>query len=66
MNSPTLIRLIGWVVYATFREALASRLFAATSLVAGVAIVFCLSMRVSGEPILPVDPGEARMRLPLE
>jgi hypothetical protein len=66
MNSPTLIRLIGWVVYATFREALASRLFAATALVTGVCIAFCLSMRVSGEPILPVDPGEARMRLPLE
>jgi hypothetical protein len=66
MNSPSLLRLIGWVVYATFREALASRLFAATTLVAGVAIVFCLSMRVSGEPPLPVEPGEARMRLPLE
>jgi hypothetical protein len=66
MDSPTLLRLVGWVVYATFREALASRLFAATALVAGVAIVFCLSMRVEGEPPLPVEQGEARMRLPLE
>ena len=66
MDSPTLVRLIGWVVYATFREALASRLLAATALVAGVCIVFCLSMRVEGEPPLPVEPGEARMRLPLE
>ncbi|MGH7227166.1 MAG: ABC transporter permease, partial [Gemmataceae bacterium] len=66
MNSPTLLRLIGWVVYATFREALASRLFAATALVAGVCIVFCLSMRVEGEQPLPVAVGEARMRLPVE
>lgn len=66
MNSPTLIRLIGWVVYATFREAVTSRLFAATALVAGVCIVFCLSMSVTGEPILPVEPGEARMRLPMQ
>ncbi len=66
MNSPTLLRLIGWVVYATFREALASRLFAATTLVAGVCIAFCLSMRVEGQPPLPCDPGEARMRLPPE
>ena len=66
MNSPTLLRLIGWVVYATFREALASRLFAATALVAGVCIVFCLSMRVEGEQPLPVAAGETRMRLPLE
>ncbi|HTU21017.1 MAG TPA: ABC transporter permease subunit [Gemmataceae bacterium] len=66
MSSPTLLRLIGWVVYATFREALASRLFAATALVAGVCIVFCLSMRVEGEKPLPVAPGETRMRLPLE
>jgi hypothetical protein len=66
MNSPTLLRLIGWVVYTTFREAMASRLFAATSLVTAVCIVFCLSIRVSGEPPLPCEPGEARMRLPLE
>jgi hypothetical protein len=66
MNSPTLLRLIGWVVYTTFREALASRLFAAATLVTGVGVVFCLSIRVAGEPPLPCDPGEARMRLPLE
>jgi hypothetical protein len=66
MNSPTLLRLVGWVVYTTFREALASRLFAATSLVTGVCIVLCLSIRVSGEPPLPLDPGEPKMRLPLE
>jgi ABC-2 family transporter protein len=66
MNSPTLLRLVGWVVYTTFREAMATRLFAATSLVSGVCILFCLSMRVSGEPPLPVDPGETRMRLPME
>lgn len=66
MNSPTLLRLIGWVVYTTFREALASRLFAAAALVTGVCVVFCLSVRVAGQPPLPCDPGEARMRLPLE
>jgi len=27
--------------------------------------VFCLSIRVSGEPPLPVDAGETRMRLPV-
>jgi hypothetical protein len=61
-----LLRLIGWMVYATFREALASRLFAATSLVTGLCIVWCLSMRVAGPAPLPVEPGEAAMRLPLE
>ncbi|HWG46144.1 MAG TPA: hypothetical protein VN688_25510 [Gemmataceae bacterium] len=66
MNSPTLLRLIGWVVYTTFREAMASRLFAATSLVTGLCIVFCLSIRVTGEPPLPLEPGEVRMRLPAE
>jgi ABC-type transport system involved in multi-copper enzyme maturation permease subunit len=44
---------------------MATRLFAATSLVSGICILFCLSMRVVGEPPLPVDPGETRMRLPL-
>jgi hypothetical protein len=66
MRSPDLVRLIGWVVYTTFREALASRLFAVTALVTGVCIVFCLSMRVQGEAPLPVAPGEMQMRLPLE
>lgn len=66
MSCPTLLRLIGWVVYAAFREALASRLFAATTLAAAVCIAFCLSMRVEGEPPLPCEKGEARMRLPLE
>ncbi len=66
MNSPTLLRLVGWVVYTTFREAMATRLFAATSLVSGICILFCLTMRVSGEPPLPVEAGETPMRLPLE
>src|SRR6185437_6634528 len=66
MNSPTLLRLVGWVVYTTFREAMATRLFAATSLVSGICILFCLTMRVAGEPPLPVEAGETAMRLPVE
>lgn len=50
----------------TFREALASRLFWATSLLTGLCVVLCLSVRVYAPPPLPTDPGEARLRLPLE
>jgi ABC-type transport system involved in multi-copper enzyme maturation permease subunit len=66
MNSPTLLRLIGWVVYTTFREALASRLFLVSALFSGICLLLCLSMRVSAPPPLPFDPGETAMRLPLE
>jgi hypothetical protein len=66
MNSPTAIRIVRWLVYVTFRQALASRLFQVTAGVSGLCILLCLSVRVTGEPPLPTDPGEVRMRLPEE
>jgi hypothetical protein len=66
MNSPTAIRIVRWLVYVTFRQALASRLFWVMAGVSGLCVLLCLSVRVTGEPPLPTDPGEARYRLPRE
>jgi ABC-type transport system involved in multi-copper enzyme maturation permease subunit len=66
MNSPTAILIVRWLVYVTFRQALASRLFWVTAGVSGLCILLCLSVRVTGAPPLPTEPWEARYRLPRE
>jgi ABC-type transport system involved in multi-copper enzyme maturation permease subunit len=66
MDSPTALWMTRWMVALTFREALASRLFWVTSLVTAICVLLCLSVRVVGPAPLPVEPGEARLRLPLE
>jgi hypothetical protein len=66
MDSPTAVSIARWMAALTFREALASRLFAVLSLLTGLCVALCLSVRVIGPEPLPTEPGEARLRLPLE
>jgi ABC-type transport system involved in multi-copper enzyme maturation permease subunit len=66
MNSPAALRIVRWLVYDTFRQALASRLFWAVSGLTVLCVVFCLGVRVSGPGPLPLGPGEPRMRVPAE
>jgi ABC-type transport system involved in multi-copper enzyme maturation permease subunit len=66
MDSPAAGRIVGWMVRLTFREALASRLFWIMSGVTGLCVLVCLSVSADGPPPLPTEPGEVRMRLPVE
>jgi hypothetical protein len=66
MDSPTTVTIVRWMASLTFREALASRLFWVMSLLTGLCVVLCLSVRVTGPAPLPTEPGEVRLRLPLE
>jgi ABC-type transport system involved in multi-copper enzyme maturation permease subunit len=66
MNSPTALLIIRWLISVTFRQAMASRLFGVMATVSGLCILLCLSVRISGVPPLPADPGEAKFRLPKE
>jgi ABC-type transport system involved in multi-copper enzyme maturation permease subunit len=64
MNSPTAVLIVRWLVYDTFRQALASRLFWVVSGLTALCVVFCLGIRVRGGGELPLERGEVRMRLP--
>jgi hypothetical protein len=64
MNLPAALLAIGWMVRDTLRQSLASRLFWAMMAVSAVCIVFCLSVRVTERPRLPVAPGEVPYALP--
>lgn len=66
MDAPTTVSLVRWMASLTLREALASRLFWVTSFVSGACVLLCLSISVQGEPPLPLEQGERRLRLPLE
>jgi ABC-2 family transporter protein len=64
MNSPAWLLVILWLVWDTFRQSLASRIFWLMLAVSGVCIVFCLSTSVEGLPHKPV--GEVPERIPKE
>jgi ABC-type transport system involved in multi-copper enzyme maturation permease subunit len=64
MNLPAALLTIGWLVWDTLRQSLASKLFWAMMGVSAVCILFCVSVQVTDKPTLPVAPGEAKFGLP--
>src|SRR5258708_27873253 len=64
MNLPAALLAIGWMVRDTLRQSLASRLFWAMLAVSALCIVFCLGVRVSDRPRLPLAPGETPYVIP--
>ncbi len=66
MNLPLIIRAIRWMIYDTFRQSLATRLFWAMVILNLVIVVFCFSIKIRGDEMLPLAPGEIPMRLNLQ
>jgi hypothetical protein len=63
MNLPTALLTIRWMVRDTFRQSLASRLFWVMLGVSVLCVLFCLSVRISGDEALPTREYETPMRL---
>src|SRR5438874_9742597 len=63
MNLPTALVTVRWLVWDTFRQSLASRLFWVLLAVTAVCVAVCLSASVRGGPP-PAGPGEPREYLP--
>src|SRR5262245_21804397 len=57
MNFASASLTIRWLIRDTFRQAVASRISWVMLLVSGVAIVFCLSVGISGESSAPPPLG---------
>ncbi len=57
MNLPTALVTVRWMVWDTFRQSLASRLFWVLLAVTAVCVIVCLSVSVQGGPP-PAQPGE--------
>lgn len=62
MNLPAAFLVIRWLVWDTFRQSLATRIFWVMLFVSFVAILFCLSLGTVDLPLKPED--EAAERLP--
>ncbi|CAN5562248.1 ABC transporter permease subunit [soil metagenome] len=60
MNLPGMIRTVRWMVWDTFRQSLASKLFWGMLAITLIATLFCLSIEVHGDmarPTLDYDTG---------
>lgn len=64
MNLPAALLATGWMVRDTLRQSLASRLFWVMLGVSALCIAFCLSVRVTDRPRMPLAPGETPYVLP--
>lgn len=64
MSLPAALLAMGWMVRDTIRQSLASRLFWAMLALSAVCILFCLSVRVTDRPRLPLAPGEVPYVIP--
>jgi ABC-type transport system involved in multi-copper enzyme maturation permease subunit len=64
MSSPSIFLILRWLVYVTFRQALASRVFWGMSAVTVICVLLCLSVRVSAPRPLPIAQGEGGYMLP--
>jgi ABC-type transport system involved in multi-copper enzyme maturation permease subunit len=64
MNLPAAILVIRWLVWDTFRQSLASRIFWVMLAVSGICIFLCLSVSTVGLPLKPRD--EAAERIPAD
>src|SRR4051794_38331010 len=62
MNSPAWLLVICWLIWDTFRQSLASRIFWLMLGVSGLCVVFCLSTSVENLPHRPT--GEVGERIP--
>jgi hypothetical protein len=48
MNGPALIYCVRWLIWDTFRQAIASRIFWVMLMVSALAVVFCFGVRIEG------------------
>src|SRR5262245_35639847 len=62
MNLPTALVTVRWMVWDTFRQSLASRLFWVLLAVTAVCVAVCLSVSVRGG-LPPLQPGETPREL---
>jgi ABC-type transport system involved in multi-copper enzyme maturation permease subunit len=63
MNLPAALLVIRWLIWDTFRQSLATRIFWVMLLVSAISIVFCLSTTTTDLPSRPVN--ETAERVPL-
>lgn len=66
MNLPVALLTIKWMIRDTFRQSLSSRLFWVLLGISTICILFCFSISVEGEKVLPTRPGENPMGLPAD
>lgn len=64
MNLPAALLVIRWLVWDTFRQSLASRIFWVMLAVSGICIAFCLSTSTTDLPTKP--RGETAERVPAD
>lgn len=64
MNLSSTVRTVRWMVRDTFRQAVATKLFWVLFGTAAVATLFCLSVRVAGDPPPVSAPGDFPGLLP--
>jgi ABC-type transport system involved in multi-copper enzyme maturation permease subunit len=64
MNLPAALLVIRWLVWDTFRQALASRIFWVMLFVSVICIAFCATTSTAGLPLKPV--AEKPERIPVE
>jgi hypothetical protein len=64
MNTPAALVVVRWLIWDTFRQSLAWRIFWVMLGVSGLAVVFCLSVGLVDLPARPV--GEPAERIPAE
>lgn len=60
LSSPVLLHTLYWLIYDTFRQALASRIFWIMLAVSGMCILFCLGISVESS-LSPRLPGDTEM-----
>lgn len=61
MNAPAALLVIRWLIWDTFRQAMASRIFGVMLGISGLTILFCLTTSLHGLPRKPVDEPPERI-----
>jgi hypothetical protein len=64
MNLPAGLRTVRWMVWDTVRQSLSTKLFWVMTAAAAVAILFCLSVRVTGDARVALPEGVPDIRIP--
>ena len=64
MNLPIALLTIKWMIRDTLRQSLASRLFWVLLGITFICTIFCFSIRVEGDDLLPIGPSDIPQGLP--